>query len=737
MAYKKNVSVLQNNNLSLSGSVVTVTGSMYGSAMSGTTAEFTSLSASSVRINNAYTLPTSDGTTGQVISTNGSGQLTFTDVAAGSTPGGPDTSVQFNSGSTLSGSSNLTYNYATGVLSGTISQFTGVSSSYLVLSGTTEPTQTEGTIFYDNTNNLLRQWTEVTNVDLHLGQQLAVRVKNDSGTTLAKGKVVHLTGSTNSDTPLVTTASYESDSVSADTLGVLMSSLGADEVGYALLYGVLTGIDLSTYGSGDMLYLSSSGDFSNSAPQSPLHEVRIAQVTRATNNGAMFVRIQNGYETDELHDVLFSNKAEGDLISWDATTGVWRNKKQLTGSYEITGDITASNAQFTTIAADTITAREYHTELVSASIIYQSGSTKFGDTPGGAQQDIHQFSGSLYITGSTVTLTGGSFSGNGSGLTNLAADTATILETSRTINGVSFNGSSNITVEPYIEDDESSNSVRNLVFTDNSTAGYKRLNEDSAFVYNPYYNTLAIGTTSPNYGSAGKPRIHLYGSSINSADFFNAKMLIEDNTDVYLQLLSPSTSTAGFLFGDDSNSAIGKITYEHSEDAFYHNIISNSGEHYFQINSDNELTVKDTLVHVQNNLSVAKTTANAPLDVNGNAIVSGSLTVTGTVTELSTKRIKKNIRSMKSQLDTISKLNPVTYYRRDTEEKTKEYGFISEEVKEVYPEFVKNEGVNYSKMVSVLVSAVKELKDKVEEQQKEIEELKKGSSSNKIVTLGS
>lgn len=92
----------------------------------------------------------------------------------------------------------------------------------------------------------------------------------------------------------------------------------------------------------------------------------------------------------------------------------------------VNGELTAS-----AISVDTITAREYYTELVSASIIYQSGSTKFGDDPG----DTHQFSGSVLITGSAVTLTGGQFNGSGAGLTNIpngALDNSAI-----TINGTS------------------------------------------------------------------------------------------------------------------------------------------------------------------------------------------------------------------------------------------------------------------------------------------------------------
>ena len=43
-----------------------------------------------------------------------------------------------------------------------------------------------------------------------------------------------------------------------------------------------------------------------------------------------------------------------------------------------------------------ITAQEFHTEFVSASIIYESGSTKFGNS----SDDIHQFTGSLRVDGS-------------------------------------------------------------------------------------------------------------------------------------------------------------------------------------------------------------------------------------------------------------------------------------------------------------------------------------------------
>jgi len=75
-------------------------------------------------------------------------------------------------------------------------------------------------------------------------------------------------------------------------------------------------------------------------------------------------------------------------------------------------------------------------------------------------------------------------------ISGLAA-TATILATSRAINGVNFNGSAAITVDPQIDDDEATNATRYITFVDNSTAGFKRLNEDSTLTYNPSSGTLS------------------------------------------------------------------------------------------------------------------------------------------------------------------------------------------------------------------------------------------------------
>jgi hypothetical protein len=68
-----------------------------------------------------------------------------------------------------------------------------------------------------------------------------------------------------------------------------------------------------------------------------------------------------------------------------------------------------------------INATQFNINVISSSIIFESGSSKFGNT----SDDIHSFTGSVQVSGSqtiTGSVTATSFVGDGSGLTNLVVD---------------------------------------------------------------------------------------------------------------------------------------------------------------------------------------------------------------------------------------------------------------------------------------------------------------------------
>ena len=94
-----------------------------------------------------------------------------------------------------------------------------------------------------------------------------------------------------------------------------------------------------------------------------------------------------------------------------------------------------------------ITAQQFNVTYVSSSTLYQSGSTKFGDT----SDDRHEFTGSVNVSGSLVVQNGvsgsfsGSFTGNGAGLTQVpsASIASDLYKPTGTIS-VGIGGDSNI-----------------------------------------------------------------------------------------------------------------------------------------------------------------------------------------------------------------------------------------------------------------------------------------------------
>ena len=175
--------------------------------------------------------------------------------------------------------------------------------------------------------------------------QTDLLVLNQSGNNIAKGVVVRITGSNNaSDIPRIVTASYENDNNSANTLGVTTQLIANGAQGYVITEGVLTGVDTTTFTSGQLLYLGPTGSIIGTAPVAPLHSVRLGEVIREQqNNGSIYVRIDNGYEIGELHDVrdTTTSTSYGDLLIKSAS--VWTNSKQLSGSYAITGSLNATS----------------------------------------------------------------------------------------------------------------------------------------------------------------------------------------------------------------------------------------------------------------------------------------------------------------------------------------------------------------------------------------------------------
>lgn len=153
----------------------------------------------------------------------------------------------------------------------------------------------------------------------------SVYVRNAEATTITTGTAVYLFGATG-DHATVKRADNTTDTTSSKTVGIVASNILASENGVVVSQGYVDGIDLSVgYTSGDVLWLGKNGQFTKTKPTAPDHLVFIGVVVRATNNGIIYVSVQNGYELDELHNVKINGVTDGQFLRYNSASVLWVN----------------------------------------------------------------------------------------------------------------------------------------------------------------------------------------------------------------------------------------------------------------------------------------------------------------------------------------------------------------------------------------------------------------------------
>jgi hypothetical protein len=164
-------------------------------------------------------------------------------------------------------------------------------------------------------------------------------VHNASGNVLLKGKAVYVSGS-QGQRVTVGLAQANGESTSSKTIGIVQNDISANGNGYIVTEGMITNIDTSgAINEGDAVYLSPTvaGGFVygySNHPVAPNHLVYIGIVVRKhASTGSILVKVQNGFEIDELHDVLIVSPTNRQVIGYDSVSSIWKN--QTLPSYEV------------------------------------------------------------------------------------------------------------------------------------------------------------------------------------------------------------------------------------------------------------------------------------------------------------------------------------------------------------------------------------------------------------------
>lgn len=207
-------------------------------------------------------------------------------------------------------------------------------------------------VFYSGTDQQrfkigdgVQTWTQLDYVPEGAGgtsypEHLYLTVVNKTGDNLlASGYKVVKVIDAQGQRLAVDYAIADSDTNSADTIGVVFENINNNQEGKIVVVGDLSGLNTTgslqgeTWADGDALFLSATnpGAITKVKPTAPNHGVRLGYVVYAhANQGKIYVKIDNGYEINELHDCYLPTPTNNDGIFWSSGTTRYENKSIAT-----------------------------------------------------------------------------------------------------------------------------------------------------------------------------------------------------------------------------------------------------------------------------------------------------------------------------------------------------------------------------------------------------------------------
>ena len=204
-----------------------------------------------------------------------------------------------------------------------------------------------GVMRWNNTDGTVNLGLKGGQSTLKIGQETVARVVNGTGSNLllSQYKVVKVT-SAQGQRLQVNLAQANNDNNSVDTIGIVSENINNNQEGYIKILGQIEEINTTgslqseTWADGDVLYLSTTvaGAITNIKPLATSgHIVVLGYVEYAhANHGKIFVKIMNGWEIDELHNVYINpaTQANNDLLVYNSTSQLWENEalKTINGS---------------------------------------------------------------------------------------------------------------------------------------------------------------------------------------------------------------------------------------------------------------------------------------------------------------------------------------------------------------------------------------------------------------------
>ena len=295
-------------------------------------------------------------------------------------------------------------------------------SNYEDRTATSPPSYVEGRAWYDSSNHALSIYNDVTNNIVHLGEEVQLKVINNTGSSIPNGSPVYITSTSSGQTyPNIALAKADTITTS-NVIGLTNGAIANGAAGYVTTIGLLNPANTGAFSVGDVLYLSpySAGQIMNTLPPTG-YPVRLGIVAYAnTPNGAIYITKTNVYAlaSNIVGQVAIANGGtNGTATPTAGGIAYGSGTAYAFTAVGSTGQVLTSNGSGTPTWATPASSITLSDDTTTNATRYPL----FANATSGTVSTEYVSSTKYQFNPSTGVLTSTSFSGAGTGLTGTAS----------------------------------------------------------------------------------------------------------------------------------------------------------------------------------------------------------------------------------------------------------------------------------------------------------------------------
>ena len=508
-------------------------------------------------------------------------------------------------------------------------------------------------------------------------QEFSLNTPVSSATALATGRTISLTGDVAG-----TSGSFDgTGNVSiAATIQANSVALGTDTTGNYVATGAVSGVGLSgsSASEGGTFTVASNATSANTA----------STIVARDGSGNFTAGAIAANLTGNVTGDVTGNASTATTLATGRTIGMTGDVVWTSASFDGSGNVTGTaTIQANSVALGTDTTGNYVQSVANGSYLTGGGGASEGTaltlgvdaTSANTASKVVARDGSGNFSAGTITA---ALTGN--------ASTATTLQTARTINGVSFNGSANITVA-----DSTKVPTSRTVSAGGGISGGGALSSNI---------TISHADTSSQGSSNNSGRTYIQDVTLDTYGHVTGLATATETVTDTTYSAGAGLDLSGTTFSIESD------VREHGNQYF-----GGSGGEYTYYDNSNAL-----VRFYVNSSEEMRLESDGDLHVDGNVIAYS--------TTISDERLKTDIVKIDSALDKVDQINGYTFtYTADGK---KSAGVIAQEVEKVLPSAITEstlplkmgeddktqyKTVQYDQLIGLLVEAVKELKAEVAE----------------------